>query len=724
MNKVRFAQLWQDTLLQINQKLLLQRDVASFLRVLKHSCLPVAKFQRINLLLLDYLHQDVRLYSLDELNQELTFTDTTHDINQNQLWTQQTVVHYNGETITQNFPELSAMQAYSSLSDCCHLPLETPRKRLGAIEFIKTDQSTFSDDIVFFLNALAEIVACAIENLLEIASLHREIEQVSQERDNFHVLVDVTNTAISSLEMSAMVDEVAKEIHHFFGISFVGLALYDEHDQNSSLRLYSALHQFDGPTLSEFKRVKNNGTLFQKTVQANQATVVYANAIQEISPDDPLLPLIASYGLQTICLLPLGFGQQMHGVMMLAHYHMDIFTPDNIKLLSQIASRVGIAVHNALDYEAMTELKENLVHENTYLAEQIQTADSFGEIIGTSEAIRKVLEQVEMVANSDCTVLILGETGTGKELFARAVHNRSLRKGKRMVKMNCAAVPSGLLESELFGHEKGAFTGASTQRIGRFELANGSSLMLDEVGDIPLELQPKLLRVLQEREIERLGSNKIIPVDVRLIAATNRNLKQMVSDSAYRADLYYRLNVFPIVIPPLRERKEDIPLLAHFFTQKLAHQMKRHIDHIPSEALRQLCEHPWPGNVRELANVIERAVILTSGSTLNLNVRELERQAAQMEDLMSPALQPTSGQASSPSKPKSFGTLPAPTKMQDDETPSERERILLALKESNGVVAGPRGAAAKLGVKRTTLLSRMQRIGISVKDVIQEDLDA
>ncbi|VGB17414.1 formate hydrogenlyase transcriptional activator FhlA [Klebsiella pneumoniae] len=359
-------------------------------------------------------------------------------------------------------------------------------------------------------------------------------------------------------------------------------------------------------------------------------------------------------------------------------------------MLRQIAERVSIAIDNALAYREIQRLKERLVDENLALTEQLNNVESeFGEIIGRSEAMNNVLKQVEMVAQSDSTVLILGETGTGKELIARAIHNLSGRNGRRMVKMNCAAMPAGLLESDLFGHERGAFTGASAQRIGRFELADKSSLFLDEVGDMPLELQPKLLRVLQEQEFERLGSNKLIQTDVRLIAATNRDLKQMVIDREFRSDLYYRLNVFPIHLPPLRERPDDIPLLVKAFTFKIARRMGRNIDSIPAETLRTLTRMEWPGNVRELENVIERAVLLTRGNVLQLSLPERDI----VEAPRTPAVLPEEGE-------------------------DEYQLIVRVLKESNGVVAGPKGAAQRLGLKRTTLLSRMKRLGINKDELV------
>jgi len=310
-------------------------------------------------------------------------------------------------------------------------------------------------------------------------------------------------------------------------------------------------------------------------------------------------------------------------------------------------------------------------------------AHKFGDIVGTSAPLRNVLNQVEVVAPTDSTVLLLGETGTGKEIIARAVLNVSSRSNRPFVKLNCAAIPSGLLESELFGHEKGAFTGAVSQKIGRFELANGGTLFLDEVGDIPLELQPKLLRVLQEQEFERLGSTRTVRVDVRLIAATNRDLEQMVAEKQFREDLYFRLNVFPIRIPPLRERSEDISLLVQYYVDKYSQRMNKRIDVIPEETMAALCRYSWPGNIRELQNLIERAVIMTPGNVLQIQVSDLQESNRTLSTMA--------------------GTL-------EDV---ERQRILQALREAGAVIGGPHGAAVRLGLKRTTLLSKMQKLGIS-----------
>lgn len=388
---------------------------------------------------------------------------------------------------------------------------------------------------------------------------------------------------------------------------------------------------------------------------------------------------------------------------MLAHTSSTLFSEENCQLLQHIADRIAIAVGNADAWRSMTDLQESLQQENHQLSEQLLSNLGIGDIIYQSQAMEDLLQQVDIVAKSDSTVLICGETGTGKEVIARAIHQLSPRRDKPLVKINCAAIPASLLESELFGHDKGAFTGAINTHRGRFEIADGGTLFLDEIGDLPLELQPKLLRVLQEREIERLGGSRTIPVNVRVIAATNRDLWQMVEDRQFRSDLFYRLNVFPLELPPLRDRPEDIPLLAKHFTQKMARHMNRAIDAIPTEALRQLMSWDWPGNVRELENVIEQAVLLTRGNSLNLhlNVRQSR---------LLPTLNEDSALRSS------MAQLLHPTTPENDE--EERQRIVQVLRETNGIVAGPRGAATRLGMKRTTLLSRMQRLGISVREVL------
>jgi formate hydrogenlyase transcriptional activator len=359
-------------------------------------------------------------------------------------------------------------------------------------------------------------------------------------------------------------------------------------------------------------------------------------------------------------------------------------------------------------YDEISELKDKLAQEKLYLEEEIRSEMNFENIIGNSPALKHVLQLVETVAPSDSTVLLLGETGTGKELIARATHDRSRRKDRTFVKLNCAAIPTGLLESELFGHEKGAFTGAITQRIGRMELADQGTLFLDEVGDIPIEIQPKLLRALQEREFERLGSTHTRKVNVRLIAATNRDLEKMIADREFRSDLYYRLHVFPIRIPPLRERKEDIPQLVSYFVQKFAKQMQKKIDSISPVVMKGLTAWHWPGNIRELENFIERAVIVTRGRSLDAPLGELRRtNTVELPRADHRKLDPPVGERTNSQSDK--------TSVLDEYERRQRDEIIRGLTACRGRVGGADGAAARLGVNRTTFLARMKKFGIYAK---------
>jgi formate hydrogenlyase transcriptional activator len=386
------------------------------------------------------------------------------------------------------------------------------------------------------------------------------------------------------------------------------------------------------------------------------------------------------------CALPLISRNRTLGVLTLASRVENSFNPEDINFLVRAAGQVAVAIENALAYREIAELKDKLAKEKLYLEEEIRTAGDVEGIVGQSSPLQQVLQMVETVASSDSTVLLLGETGTGKELIAQAIHDRSRRKDRTLIKLNCAAIPTGLLESEFFGHERGAFTGAVAQKIGRLELADQGTLFLDEVGDIPLELQPKLLRALQDGEFERLGSTRTKKVDVRLVAATNRDLDRMMEEKQFRSDLYYRLNVFPIRVPPLRERPEDIPLLVRYFSQKYARRMQKRIENIPAAAMRRLARWHWPGNVRELQNLVERAVILTRSSTLAISVPELANKGANW----------------------------APARASNSD---EQARIVRILKETKGRVGGPNGAATRLGVKRTTLITRMNRLGIDPRKV-------
>ena len=392
-------------------------------------------------------------------------------------------------------------------------------------------------------------------------------------------------------------------------------------------------------------------------------------------------------GLQSLCCIPLFRPDRALGVLVLGSTRPDAFQPEDLTLLNQVAEQFATALENDRVALEIGALKERLSAERKYLDGELSTAGLFAEIVGESSALKQVLDQVAIVAASDATVLIQGETGTGKELIARAIHRLSRRKDNSFIKLNCAAIPTGLLESELFGHEKGAFTGAISQKVGRMELADGGTFFLDEVGEIPLELQPKLLRVLQDQEFERLGSNRTIKVNLRLVAATNRDLAKGMADHEFRSDLFYRLSVFPIRMPALRERREDIVPLVRHFVRKFALRMDRHVEAIPTETMKALTQWSWPGNVRELENLMERAVILSDGPTLRVPLSELVTHGAPIASL--------------------------PDATLDN---AEREHIIRVLRQTGGQISGPEGAARRLGLKRTTLQSKMQRLRITRKD--------
>ncbi len=420
--------------------------------------------------------------------------------------------------------------------------------------------------------------------------------------------------------------------------------------------------------------------------------------------------LAAAEGVKSACFIPLVSRGRALGDLMIVRKTEGTFTAADVDFLSQAAGQIAIAIENALAYREISELKDKLAQEKLYLEEEIRSEMNFEQIVGSSAALKHVLQLVETVAASDSTVLLLGDTGTGKELIARAIHDRSRRKERTFVKLNCAAIPTGLLESELFGHEKGAFTGAISQRVGRMELADQGTLFLDEVGDIPTEIQPKLLRALQEREFERLGSTHTRRVNVRLIAATNRNLEKMIADREFRSDLFYRLNVFPIRIPPLRDRREDIPLLVSHFVQKFAKQMQKKIESIPAAAMKGLAAWEWPGNIRELENFMERAVILTRGKSLEAPLSELRKPGTDTRP--SPGVQPAQEDIARIVKESISAALNGKKDFSDEYSQKQREEIVRALTEAKGRVGGADGAAARMGINRTTLISRMKKFGI------------
>jgi formate hydrogenlyase transcriptional activator len=498
------------------------------------------------------------------------------------------------------------------------------------------------------------------------------------ERDYWRTLIDVTNAVVTKRDVAALQAVIAPNVRRLVPHDHTNVYLIDERARLGPFVIDPAAvpwpeHLARGIDLAA-EPYKSWLAPLDRTVDVD---------VENADPTgwEALHAHVTSSGVKRICNVPLTGPHRVLGVLSLGRLTSDPFTQNELDRVTQVARQIAIALENAMAFDEIAALKEQLARENVYLQEEIRGSHRFEEIVGESKALRRVLDQISTVAATDTTVLLLGETGTGKELLARALHAASDRRNRALVTVNCTTSPAGLLESEWFGHEKGAFTGALSQKVGRFELANQGTLFLDEIGDVPLELQSKLLRVLQEHEIERLGSTRTIRVDFRLIAATNRSLEEMVGRREFRSDLYYRLNVFPVRIPPLRERREDIPPLVLYFAQRFAKRLRRSIESVSRESMDVLCRWSWPGNIRELQNVIERAVILAHGPVLTVPRTEFET-------------------------PTPIGAVPVT--LED----AEREHILRALTDTNWVIGGPRGAAARLGVKRTSLVSTMRRLHI------------
>ena len=586
------------------------------------------------------------------------------------------------------FPSFTRKMQRNGLQSMCVFPLATAHRRLGSLLLGSIHPNAYSPEEVRFCALVADQIALATDDAINF-----QASQKAQER--LELLLDLTNRVVSNLNLRDVLREISAHVRRVMHCDGVGIDLPSPED--GKLRVYAL--DYPGalaPVEEGYEPPADDKAGPLRSFRTGEAIIQSGEEIQN--------ERARGAGIRLIVSVPIKGRSGIVGVLLLGTRREGAFSEDDLPFLTQVANQVGIAIENARAFDEVSDQKNKLTLEKLYLEDELRNELKFEEIVGRSEALRQVLEQIETVAPTDSTVLIYGETGSGKELIARAVHNLSSRKSGSFVKLNCAAIPTGLLESELFGHERGAFTGAITQRIGRFELANRGTMFLDEVGEIPLELQPKLLRVLQEREFERLGSTRTLRTDARLIAATNRDLETLVQEQKFRPDLYYRLNVFPVRVPSLRERPEDIPLLVRHFVQQFSRQLGRTIDAIPADTMRALTRYPWPGNIRELQNVIERAVILTSGPVLTVR----------SEDLRPPNQTPASLPAS-PSAANGNGfTATGTGKIVEALDEAERRQILAALEKSHWIVAGPEGAAARLGLKRSTLQSRMQKLGIRI----------
>jgi formate hydrogenlyase transcriptional activator len=550
------------------------------------------------------------------------------------------------------------------------IPVSDGDRRLGILGFGFRELHQPDDRELRFHGRVATEFAGAVDGYLTKLALQ-------QERDRMRVLFEITSALTSRLSMDELFQAISEQLGRLIKHEHGAITLLDK-STGKDVRLIP-LHI--PQKIDEKDRTFNpEGTPMGEVLSTGKPVLTCGLDFKRFP--SPLYREYAHLFSLPSCSVPLVGRNGAVGTIGVSRKQEEPFTNDEVDLLVQVSRQLSIAIENSITYRELAEKKDRLVTEKRYLEEEIRFDQNVNGMIGESQAFRQVLRTISVVAPTDATVLMQGETGTGKELIARAIHDMSERSKQSFVKVNCAAIPATLLESELFGHEKGSFTGAFAQKLGRFELAHKGTLFLDEVGEIPLELQCKLLRAIQEQELERLGGNRTIQVDVRFVAATNRNLKQMVEEGKFRSDLYYRLHVFPLTVPPLRERREDIPLLIRYFTQKYAKRMNRAIEEIPSSSIEALTAYDWPGNVRELQNIIERSVILSSGRRLEVMLPEPAQTAVQAASA-APVVESVN-----------------------------RERILWALHESGGRVAGPGGAAARLGVRRTTLQSRMKRLNI------------
>jgi len=668
-----------DALVSISKTLAGHKTVAELFQVLADHLHSVVPFDALALVLHDDKTDEMRLVVLEPTDIVPPFmTVPVADRGPAAtVWeTQKGVV----VTIPRQGPVPPELAYIHSLGQkiACLLPLTTAHRKLGVLAFGSRSAAAYTDDTLAFMEQIAAVVAIAVENKINYDEVQRYERELRDQRDQLQFLLDINNVLVSQLDPRALLKAIFEAVHRVFKAEHVSVAFCDP--ESGLLRLGWSHDVARGFNKSD-ATIPLDRTIAGLRLERGAAIVFRLSDLEE-SPQDSAA-VMNGYGLESVCCVPLGTRDCTVGTLYVGKATTDAFSEEDVALLGHASAQIAIAVENARAYDELAHANAQLAGEKEYLERELQR--EFAEVVGKSRALRRTLTAVKTVAPTDSSVLILGETGTGKELIARAIHKLSPRRERPFVRMSAAALPTGLLESELFGHEKGAFTGAAMSRSGRLEVANRGTLFLDEVGDIPLELQPKLLRVLQEREFERLGSSRTQRVDVRIVAATNRDLDRMVEDGSFRSDLYYRLNVFPIAVPPLRDRVEDIPALASHFATQCARRLGRPVPNISATAMDALKRWTWPGNIRELQNVIERGVILSAGSDFVLPLQDV---------------QPKPRASTSASKPAAT--------LKD----AERDAILRALKESGGVVAGPTGAAARLGLRRTTLQGKMRRLGI------------
>jgi formate hydrogenlyase transcriptional activator len=617
-------------LLEVSQSITSHRDLTALFRDLVERLPRVVSFDSLWLVLHDPARNRMRLHVLEgpaRAVAEETAWPLERPMEESPsalVWsTQEPLVVFNLAE-DPRYPAAFRLLLDNGVHSCCILPLTTAHRRLGAVGFGYARPHNYSEADVEFLGQVARQIAVAVDNVLAHEEACELQAALAEERDRLRLLLDLNNTLAPNLDLRELLRAVSSNVRRAMRCDYTSVILPEP--DGVLLRIYARDFSELPEPMAEELVVPRAGTPAGIVLETGKALVLDA---EELARFDPKINPTLALGLKSACFLPLVARERLLGTLNVGRFPERAFTQDDVDFLRQVASQVALAADNALDYYQVAESRQRLAEERVYLNEEIRSGQNFEEIVGSSAALKNVLKQVAIVAPTDSTVLILGETGTGKELIARAIHNLSARRDHTFVKVNCAAIPLGLLESELFGHEKGAFTGAIARRTGRFEVAHQGTLFLDEVGDIPPELQPKLLRVLQEQEFERLGSTHTIKVNVRMVAATSRDLPAMVEQREFRGDLYYRLNIFPLVVPPLRERSDDIPPLVEYFVARFAERLGRKVSRVDRQTMELLQGYHWPGNIRELQNVIERSVILAVGGTLRIDPSVLGSGAAQ-----------------------------------------------------------------------------------------------
>src|SRR5262245_16623764 len=612
------------SLLDVSRAIASTQNQTELFSELAHHLRQVVRFDFLCVILHEPAHHVMRLYLLETARHRNIEPGVEFPVDESfagLVWKHhQPYIITNVDEETQ-FPKTLDILREHLVKSYYLLPMMIADRCLGSLGFGNVTEAAYGRADLDFMQQAANLVAASLDNALNYRLAVAQQQQLSRERDRLGLLLDVTNALVSSLDFDALFAAVTDCMRRVIPHDYASVAMRDS--ESNGLRFLAVEESGKQGLVPSPVPASAESTPAGLAFSSGKPTVFDSEGLRRFSP--ATLQSMRCEGIQALCCIPLATKNGILGSLNIGSRQAGGFRQDDVDLLSQVAAQTAVALDNALAYEQIASLKAKLNTAQLYLEDESRTDYQFAAIVGGSKQLKKVLQLTETAAPTDSTVLIRGETGTGKELIARAIHNLSNRRERTFVKLNCAAIPTGLLESELFGHEKGAFTGAIAQKLGRFELAHGGTLFLDEVGDIPLELQSKFLRVLQEQEFERLGSTRTIRVDIRLIAATNRDLSAMVADKQFRSDLYYRLNVFPIMNPPLRERPDDIAPLVQYFTQKFAKRMNKYIETIPVETMQTLARYHWPGNIRELENFIERAVILSRGSTLVAPLAELKQ---------------------------------------------------------------------------------------------------